>query len=111
MYSAFELRSVPSAGPGIIRIRWEGRARLASDAEVSFVVLRQMRDSADNRVLPHLLPIPVREQAHLPQILARRQTVNFHFLQIFSCGGLFSPQTREPDVKRFKSAHELIIAK
>src|ERR1700730_2882834 len=65
-----------------------------------------MRDSAGNRVLPHLLPIPVREQAHLPQILSRRQTVNFHLLQIFTRGGLFSPQTREPDVKRFKRAHE-----
>lgn len=66
MDAAFEFRSAPAAGSGITWIRWQSGTRLAADAEIAFVVLRQMADPIRVQVAPNLLPIPVREEAHLP---------------------------------------------
>src|SRR5258708_26265210 len=96
--AARELRSAPSAGPGIIGIRWQGGARLTSDAQVSFVVLGQIRDSVRIHVPPYLLPTPVGEQPYFPQNLPGLQPVQLELLPIFSCRPSVSPPSREPHV-------------
>src|SRR5258708_17614489 len=65
-----------------------------------------MRDSVDSCVLPNLRPVPVGEQAYFPQIPAGWQAVELELLQMLSRRRLFASQPREPDVKRFKRAHE-----
>src|SRR5579859_4347224 len=105
MNSALKLRSAPAAGPWIVWIERESRARLASDAQITFVVLRQVRDGVGISVLPHLFPVPVGEQAYFPKISAGGQSVEFELLQILACRGLFAPQPGEPHVKRFERAH------
>src|SRR5579859_60334 len=106
MNSALKLRSAPASGPWIVWIERESRARLASDAQITFVVLRQVRDGVGSGILPNLLPVPVGEQAYLPQISACGQAVEFELPQILTRRGLFAPQPGEPNVKRFECAHE-----
>src|ERR1700730_11520710 len=80
--TAFEFLTAPAAGARVIWIIRYCRAWLAADAQIASIVLRKVRDSIRPHVTPHLVPRPIRQQAHFPQGLSRRQTMLFYFFQI-----------------------------
>src|SRR5260370_41435535 len=106
MNAAFEFGSAPASGSRVVWISRQGSARLPADAEIALVVLGKMTDAIRVRVIPNLLPLPVREEAHLPKRFARGETVKLELLEIFARGGLFAAQSSEPDVEWFQSAEE-----
>src|SRR5260370_25002205 len=108
MNAAFELGSAPAPGSRVVWINRQRSARLASDAEIAFVVLREVADAIRVRVIPNLLPIPVREEAHLPKRFAGGETVKLQLLEIPARRRLFAPQTGEPDIEWFQSPEERI---
>src|SRR3984893_6990133 len=106
MNPAFQFFATPAAGP---RIRWISRdrsARLAADAQVSLVILREVVEAVFSGVCPHLSPGPIREQANLQQGLAAGQAVLFNFPKVLSSRRLLTPQTGEPNLERFERFHQ-----
>src|SRR5260370_17828541 len=109
MNAAFELGSAPAPGSRVVWINRQRSARLASDAEIAFVVLREVADAIRVRVIPNLLPIPVREEAHLPKRFAGGETVKLQLLEIPARRRLFAPQPGEPYIEWVQSP-EVTIA-
>src|SRR5260370_3408952 len=106
MNASFAFGLAPAAGSRVVWISRQGSARITPDAEIALVVLGKMTDAIRVRVIPNLLPLPVREEAHLPKRFARGETVKLELLEIFARGGLFAAQSSEPDVEWFQSAEE-----
>ena len=86
MDAAFEFLPAPSAGHRIVRVARYRRARLAADAQVSFIVLRQVAEAIRAHLASHSPPVPVREQAHFQQRFAARQAMLLRLLEILSRG-------------------------
>jgi len=105
--AAFEFGSAPAPDLGLFD-QPQRSARLTADAEIAFVVLRKVADAIQLRVIPNLLPIPVREEAHLPKRFAGGETVKLELLEILARRRLFAPQTGEPDIEWFQGAEERI---
>src|SRR5229473_2218620 len=106
MNAAFELGSAPAPGPRVVWISRQRSARLASDAEIALVVQGKMADAIRVRVIPNLLPIPIREEALLPKRFAGGETVKLQLLEILARRRLFAPQTGEPDIEWFQGAEK-----
>src|SRR5258708_25248934 len=108
MNATLEFGSAPAPGSRVVWIIWQSSARLAADAEIALVILRKVADAIRVRVIPNLLPIPVREEAHLPKRFAGGETVKLELLEILARRRLFAPQTGEPDIEWFQGAEERI---
>src|SRR5260370_12643137 len=106
MNAAFELCSAPSPGSRIVWIRRQRGAGLASNAEITLVVLRQVADAMRLGVIPNLFPIPIGEETHLPEGLAGGQSVKLDLLEVPARGRLIAPQSGEPNVERLKGAEK-----
>src|SRR5437870_1150762 len=106
MDPAFQLFAAPTAGSRIVRIVWNGRAWLAADARVSFVVLRKIAEAVRRRVFPHLRPRPICERTHFQESLAAWQAMLLHFFEVFSRWGLLSAQSGKPDLELAESLHQ-----
>src|SRR6516165_508416 len=102
MNAAFELPAAPTTGARIRGVFRHGCARLAADAQITLVILRQVRQSVTAGVFPDLSPRPVGQRTHLCQRFPGRQTVQLGFFEVFSRDGLLPTQSREPDFKRLE---------
>src|ERR1700740_3335116 len=71
--SAFELAALPAPRTRIVRIEWQGSARLAPNTGVALFVQREDRNPAAGQVGPDLAGRPVRQRADLAQRLATRK--------------------------------------
>src|ERR1700719_755651 len=102
MDSAFQFLAATAAGSRMLCIFWDGRAWLAANAEITSVVLRQVAKPILGRVLPHLPPRPISQQADFRQSLSAGQMVFFKLFQVRSRRRLLASQPREPKVIRLE---------
>src|SRR5215469_941962 len=96
MNATFKLAAAPASGARIRRVLRHSGARLASDAQITLVILRQVTQFVGGGVFPDLTPRPVGQRTHFRECLTGRQAMQFGFSQIFSRDGLLSPQSCEP---------------
>src|ERR1700730_5909733 len=106
MDSAFHLRSAPAARARVVRIVWNCGARLAPDAQIALIVLRQIADLVLGGIVPHLAPGPICEEAHFQKFFPARQAVFFYLSEILARGRLLAPQPREPELVRLQSLEQ-----
>src|SRR5579884_4162763 len=97
MDAALEFTPAPAAGAQIIFIERFGRAGLAADAGIAFVVKREHRYLTLARVLPDFFVRPGRERTYLEQLFTGRERETIHRLQIRTGWGLYAAQSGEPD--------------
>src|SRR5207249_11092090 len=66
----------------------------------------QVADAVRVRVVPDLFPLPVREEADLPEWFASGKTVKLNLLEILARWRLFAAQTDKPNVKWFQCSEK-----
>src|SRR5579859_2147313 len=94
--AALEFLSAPTAGTQIVGIVGNCGARLATDARIAAVVLRQIANLVCGGVFPDLSPGPIGERADFGERFAGREAVKFGLFEIFARGGLFATKAGEP---------------
>src|SRR5215468_7825770 len=87
--TALLLAARPASRTRIIRVGWQTRARLASDARIALFVKRQERDAVLLRVVPDIARGPVGKRADLQQLFAAGQSEMVESLQLCAALGLF----------------------
>jgi len=100
--TALEFLAAPASGAGIVRIIGNCRARLAADACVALVILRQIAQMICGRVFPNFAPGPIGKKADFEESLAAGQAVMFGLFQILARGRLFPAETCKPNIERFE---------
>src|SRR3984893_475321 len=98
MDAAFQLPSAPAARARVVRIVWNCGARLAPDAQIALIVLRQIADLVLGGIVPHLAPGPICEEAHFQKFFPARQAVFFYLSEILARGRLVAPLARKLEV-------------
>src|SRR6516225_8125608 len=102
MNATFKLAAAPTSGAWIRRVLRYTAARLASDAQITFVILRQVTQFVGAGVFPDLNPRPVGQQTPFCECLTGRQAMQVSFPQIFSRDRLLSPQPCKPRFEGLK---------
>ncbi|OLB82697.1 MAG: hypothetical protein AUI12_18425 [Acidobacteria bacterium 13_2_20CM_2_57_6] len=106
MNTALQLSSAPAPGPGVVWVCRHRSARLASNAEIAFVVLRKVANAIRVGVVPNLCPVPVGEKADLPELFASGETVKLNLLEALTRWGLLPAQAGEPNVEWFQGTEK-----